>query len=75
MNPQLAATHACLNVAEQVLIGRNLECHRRVRPGNGKCTVHFDTGKVRDRPNFCRDVAVPSDTDVAASKRESSKDQ
>ena len=75
MNPQLAAAHACLNMAEQVLIGRNLECHRRVRPGKGKSTVRFDTGKVRNRPNFCRDVTVPSDADVAASERESSKDQ
>ena len=76
MNPQLAAAHACLDVVEQVLIGRNLECHRRVRPGNGKCTVRFDTGEVGNYPSVCRDVTVAPDARyVAAPERESSKGQ
>ena len=76
MNTQLPAAYACLDVAEQVLIGRNLECRGSVRPGNGKCTVRFDAGEVRDRPSFCRDVTVAPDArDMAAPERESGKSQ
>ena len=76
MNPQLTAVHACLDVAEQVLVGRNLARRGRVRPVNGECAVRLDAGEVRDRPGFCRNVTVPPDArDVAAPECERGKGQ
>ena len=76
MNPQFPATNACLDVTEQVLIGRNLECRGCVRPGNRECAVRLDAGEVWYRPRFCDDVAVASDArEVATPERESGKGQ
>ena len=76
MNPQLPAIDARLNVAEQILIGRNLQSRGRVRPGNGEGAVRFHAREVSDGTGFRDDVAVPLDArDVAAPQGESGKGQ